>query len=400
MSRVVVDRPGGFDELRTAPWRRLLAAARRRLDKTGGEPTGVVGVTAPDEDERWVFEHVLGRPAEAGRRRLTVPMAELDRALREAYGTGLLAALARLDAPPPPTDRRSALEGALRSHHAGDGWYTGWLGEMSRDGTVTRLLREGNGALLAQAAAVLDRLPARDVPLPVLAEWATGDPAALSGTRLARLVLRALVLRQGFPPPVGRAAEAAVWAGAGVVACDLASQVLLLGLRVLEDHHVGRWLNDAAGAGIPFRLTLHHIVAFPVTPEAAEIFVCRSTALLRAAAGPGCAALVCTEGAPSVACRRLLTAAVTAGARVRWHSDFDWSGVRQTAAATARYAAAPWRMGAQDYLDAVAAGTAEPLGGSPTLTPWDERLAAEMLRERRAVREEHMLPDLLADLRA
>jgi uncharacterized protein (TIGR02679 family) len=397
---VAVDRPGEFDELRGAPWRRLLAAARRRLDKTGGEPTGAIGLTDPDDDERWVVERVLGRPGEVRRRRLTVPMAELDRTLREAYGTGLLAALARLDAPPPPVDRESALQGALRSRHAGDGWFTGWLGEISRDGTVARLVREGNGVLLAQAAAVLDRLPARDVALPVLAEWATGDPTALSGTPLAGLVLRALVLRQGSAPPVGRAAESAVWGDAGVVADDLASQVLVLNLRVIEDHQVARWLNDAASSGVPFRITLHQLVDWPVTPDAGELFVCRSPAVTRAAAAPGCAPLVCTEDRVSVACRRLLGAAAAAGARLRWHSDFDWTGVRLTAAATARYAAEPWRMGAQDYLDAVAAGGTEPLGGTPSLTPWDERLAAEMTREGRAVREERLLRDLLADLHA
>ncbi|MFB9839547.1 DUF2399 domain-containing protein, partial [Actinoallomurus acaciae] len=108
--------------------------------------------------------------------------------------------------------------------------------------------------------------------------------------------------------------------------------------------------------------------------------------------------LVCTEGRPSAACHRLLGAA--AGARIHWRNDFDWPGVRMTAAATERYAATPWRMGAGDYTDALTAGGGAPLKGSRTTTPWDPRLANAMAREHRAAREEWLLPALLADLRS
>ena len=397
-----------FDELRGEEWRRLLAAARRRLDKTGGEVTGSVALADPSAEELRVVERITGRRSDpqrpAARRqatqRLVLSMTEIDQALRGAYGIGLRKALAWLDHPGQPADVRSALEAAMRSRHAGEGWFSGWLGGLSRDGTVKHLVRRGEGDLLGWAGAVLDRLPARDVPLPVLAEWATGDATALSGKPLAGLVMRALVLWQGAPPPAGRDAERRVWRDAGVLADDLFSQVLVLGLRAREEHIVGSWLDQAASAGMPFRLTLQQLVSEPVSPQSGPIFVCESPVVLRAAAaelGPGCAPLVCTEGRLSAACDRLLRAAT--GATIRWRNDFDWPGLRMTAAATERYAAAPWHMATEDYLDALKTGGEDPLDGTRAAAPWDSRLATTMARENRAAREEWLLPALLADLR-
>jgi uncharacterized protein (TIGR02679 family) len=389
-------RPSGLGELRGDEWRRLLAAARRRLAKTGGEVTGSIALAGPSDEESRVVTRVTGRQESS--RRPVVSLRELDAALRGAYGAGLCRALAWLDGPGRPEDVRSALAEAMRCRYADEGWFAGWLGALTRDGTVGRLVRQGRGDLPGWAAAVLDRLPARDVPLPVLAEWATGDATALSGTPLASLVMGALVLWQGAPPPAGRADEHRIWRDAGVVPDDLASQVLVLGLRAREEHTVARWLDDAAAAGMPFRLTLQQLMAAPVTPRDRQIFVCESPVVLRAAAAEGGAPLVCTEGRVSAACDRLLRAAT--GARIHWRNDFDWPGVRMTAAATDRYAAVPWRMGAGDYADALAAGGGEPLGGSRTTTPWDPGLADTMARERRAAREEWLLPALLSDLRS
>ncbi|MEV5747038.1 TIGR02679 family protein [Actinoallomurus sp. NPDC052308] len=388
-------------ELRVAEWQRLLAAARRRLERTGGEPVGSIGLTDPSDAERRIVDLITDRYHDGSRaRRVTVSLGELDRMLRRAYGTGLLAALARIDAPEQAAGMVAALQAALRGRHAGEGWYSAWLGQVSRDGTAARLVRQGQGDLLARAAAVLDRLPARDVPLPVLAEWATGDATALYATPLADLVLWALRLWQGASPPSDRAAERRIWNDAGVLVDDLTSQVLVLNLHVAEEHTVARWLDEAAAAGMPFRATLQQLMSGPLTPQAREIFVCQSPAVVRAAAarmGARCAALVCTEGRASVACRRLLTAAAVAGARIRWHSDFDWAALRMTAAAVHRYAALPWRMGAEDYLEAVRTAR-DPLRGARAATPWDERLSVGMARAGYAVREDRLVSVLLEDL--
>jgi hypothetical protein len=37
-------------------------------------------------------------------------------------------------------------------------------------------------------------------------------------------------------------------------------------------------------------------------------------------------------------------------------ADFDWTGIQVVASAISQYRALPWRMSADDYLDAVAAG--------------------------------------------
>jgi hypothetical protein len=120
--------------------------------------------------------------------------------------------------------------------------------------------------------------------------------------------------------------------------------------------------------------------------------------VLRAAAAElaeSCAPLVCTEGQPSAACHRLLTAA---RGRIRWRGDFDRTGLRTTAMAITRYEAIPWRMAATDYRAALETGDSEPLKGAPALSPWDPHLAAEMTEQGRAVMEERLIPTLLADL--
>jgi uncharacterized protein (TIGR02679 family) len=134
--------------------------------------------------------------------------------------------------------RAQALEALAVGRHAGTGWYQQWLAALQADGTLTRLVRSGAGQLVDHAVAVLDQLPADTLPLPALAERATGDTKALVGTPLARLVLRALAAREaaaGGEPAAQRDLSRAdvqrlLWESAGAIPDDLASQVLVLGL--------------------------------------------------------------------------------------------------------------------------------------------------------------------------
>jgi uncharacterized protein (TIGR02679 family) len=148
-------------------------------------------------------------------------------------------------------------------------------------------------------------------------------------------------------------------------------------------------------------VTLQQLVSMPVVPSVAQVFVCENPSVLRAAASGGAladgTALVCTEGIASAACHRLLGVA-QAGAAVSWRGDFDWTGVRAVAAATGRYAAKPWRMGLEDYEAALALGETERLKGPSAASPWDPALAARMSQTGRAVMEERLIPQLLADL--
>ncbi len=404
----------GLDELRRPEWKRLLTAARRRLERDGWSLDGAIGLTAPDEAERRVVIGITGQYRPETVKRLTVSLADLDAALHDTHGTGLIAVLAVLDGPlrDRPAERRAEseqraeLRAALdRGRYTAEPWYRAWAEQIGADGTLTRLLRRGDGHLVGWAVTVLDRLPADGkelLPLPVLAERATGDTKALiPGSPLATLVVRALALRAAVEPPRDRDGQRLLWERFGAVADDLASQVLVLNVRARQDYVVAGWLDDAADFGIPFRLTLHQLTVDPLTPTAPEIFVCENPAVLRAAAAElaeHSAPLICTEGVPSAACRRLLDSAVKAGAGLRVRADFDWAGLRIAGSLLEAERATPWRMSAVDYRTALAQGDSTPLAGSPAASPWEPALAAEIAGQGRAVMEERLLPLLLADL--
>jgi uncharacterized protein (TIGR02679 family) len=389
----------------------LVDRIRIRLER--GEPVdGTVTLVGATAEQRRAAARLLGRTAGRGTS-LSIPLPEVDAALRRAgIETGLRAAVETVSGP--VRDRaaeratevrrfQDVLDAARRSQLAARAWHVTWLDEISRDGTLTRLVRQGQGQLVAQATAVLERLPAGpDEPavlLPALAEAVTGDTSALAATPLAGLVLRALALREDVPVPADPEAERALWTAAGAVGDDLASQVLVLNVRA-AGAALGSWLTEAAEAGEPFRVTLHQLTVMPIMPLAIDLRVCENPAVLRAAAaqlGADSAPLVCTEGEPSVACYRLLQAAVATGTRIHWHSDFDWPGLRSTAAAIRRLGAAPWLMGADDYRAGLAASS-EPLKGPSAESPWDTRLASLMQASGKAVTEDRLLLALLADL--
>lgn len=399
----------GPDDPTTDGWTRLLAAARRRLERTGGDLDTRIGLVDPSDAERRVVIGLTGRHRPPGTGRLTVTLGELDAGLRRSRDESLLALLTRHGGPlrDRPAEltaeavaRDAALAAVSSARHGSESWFAAWRTELAADGTVTRLVRRGEPHLLALAGTVLDRLPAAGVPLPVLAEELTGDPKALSGGTLAQLVLRALAVRDQVAVPVSAEQRRALWDAAGVVVDDLASQVLVLNLPA-DGSGPGAWLRDAAALAVPIRVTLHQLTVLPVTPRVREVFVCENPAVLRQAAarlGTAAAALVCTEGVPSLACWRLLAAAVDAGARIHWRNDFDWAGLRITASAIARVGALPWRMTAGDYTSALGMGDTEQLRGPPAASPWDPALADALAASGRSVMEERLVPRLLADL--
>jgi uncharacterized protein (TIGR02679 family) len=399
----------GGDEL---AW--LVDRIRIRLER--GEPVdGTVTLIGATQAQRRAAARLLGHSVGRGTS-LSVPLPEVAAALRRSGAAlGLRPAVEALAGPVRNRAAEQAVEiqrfhealgAARRSRLAEAAWYQAWLEEISRDGSLTRLLRRGQGQLLGQATAVLEQLCAGGeepaVLLAVVAEKVTGDARALGGTALAGLVLRALALREGVPTPASRESERALWAAAGVVTDDLASQVLVLNVRAVGEP-LGRWLTEAAASGEPFRVTLHQLAAAPIMPLSIDLHVCQNSAVLRSAAGQlgsSSAPLICTEGEPSVACFRLLQAATATGTRIHWHTDFDWPGLRATATAIRRLGAMPWRMGAEDYLAALAVGATDPLKGQAAPSPWDPRLAEVMQSSGRAAGEERMLTALLDDLAA
>jgi uncharacterized protein (TIGR02679 family) len=170
-----------------------------------------------------------------------------------------------------------------------------------------------------------------------------------------------------------------------------------------EGEGLGEWLTGAARYGTPFQVTLHQLAAHPIQVACPRVFVCENPAVLRRACaelGAACPPLVCTEGRPSTAFHRLIAVAIDAGAELLYHGDFDWPGVAIAADLVARYRARPWRMDARDYQAAVNAnGVGVDLSGEPGPTPWDLALREAMSLGGRAVYEETVADQLLADLR-
>src|SRR5947207_10497743 len=206
---------------------------------------------------------------------------------------------------------------------------------------MTRAVRAG--LPFGDVVAVLDALPARDEPMPAFAQRVLGDTKALADGFVRGLVLRALAAWHRVAAPTGAEDERTLWELGGVVPDDLASQVLVLGVPATGGL-LGDWLTAAAGAGLPFRVTLHQLRLGRLVLDCDELFVCENPAVLRAAAGQRSRPLVCTEGVPSAAVHTLLRAAPDR-TTIRWRNDFDWTGVRLTAAALMRYpSAVPWRM--------------------------------------------------------
>ena len=395
-------------------YRRLLAAARRSLERTGGELTGSVGLSHPTDSERKAIIGITGQYRDTRAARITVRLADLDNAVRESTGRGLPELVAELGGPlrnhPAERNALTAMrDAAIHAAHMSSlhacGWYQDWLAEVVRDGSLTKLIKQGEQARLAQAVRVLEHVAGRagsPVPLPALAAEVTGDTKTLNpGTVLSTLVLRALAAKAGVSRPVTAEDRRIVWETNDVFADDLASRVLVLNIPA-GGRGLGEWLTGAARLGVPFHVTLHQLMTLPPTVGGAVVHVCENPAVLRRAAGElgaGSAPLVCAEGWPSTAFHQLAGMIVSAGGELRYHGDFDWPGLAIANSVMRRHGARPWRMTAADYRAGARAGTEHvPLAGTPRPTPWDPELGEVMATTGRVVYEESVADTMITDL--
>jgi uncharacterized protein (TIGR02679 family) len=393
-------------------YKRLLRAARRSLERTGGDLTGAVSVKNPGGAERKAIIGITGHYRPEGVAQITVRLADLDRAAREATGHSLAGLLERIGPPlrnlPEAREKLAAgrdamIRSADGSVLASRGWYRQWIADLSRDGTLTKLVNAGDEQRLGQAVQVLESRDGRAAPVQLaeLAAAVTGDTHALDhGTTLATLVLRALALRIGVVRPASTEDRRELWDSCGVIVDDVASRVLVLGLPA-SGAGLGEWLSGAASLGMPFYITLQQLVAMPVTVKAPVVYVCENPAVLRRASGvlgASAAPLICTEGRPSTAFHRLAATVVAGGGSLLYHGDFDWPGVSIASAVIARHGARPWRLSAADYLVGVRADDYVALVGAAQPTPWDPALAEAMTATGRVLYEESVADALIADL--
>ena len=406
---------------------------RIRKRATQGRPlTGNLALSNATQAQRRAIDALLGRAPSRGAS-LSVRLEDLDALLRTAgiHPGGLRAAVEALTGPIPDSKANALAEArawqeaygpldAASSHNAHlQHW---WSGPQAR--AIFKRLAGGDPDvardLATQTAAVLATLPADGISLPVLAARTVGDAHALDAEQaVGKLAFAAteqwaLSLssdREGLITLPKSERRRAQWAELGVSLDELSSRVLTLGLpgNPNSPGSLGPLLAVAQEYGEPLALTLRQVRqgAAGTKPDAwgiggGEVFVCENPAVLEAAArqlGPRCPPLICVEGHLSVACRAMLRALREHGASFRYHGDFDWGGVRIANSVVDLVDAALWRYSQRDYLDAVDRGHGVPLNtGEPCDASWDPRLRAAIATRAVRVEEEHVLPDLLADL--
>jgi uncharacterized protein (TIGR02679 family) len=418
-----------------------LAALRQRLRghferAVPGTPPSTLRLGSLNSIEREALALLTGRaPRDAKSMQIDVNL--LDARLRDAgIAASLREALEQIDGPIVHlASARAATQAswsavvAACAHPA----LAGCLQAPAALGLLKRLARQdipAAGQLLEGASAVLRRLPAGGLARAQLAAETLGNAHALdNGQATATLVLAAWrqIEREsgaGDPndPPddpaddrAGVAPEARpeittnsasderirdVWARAGVLVNELARPALLLNLPVLTHE------TPVCTQGEPAYLSLRQLLRTPPKWAAVDqaVFVCENPNLIAIAAdrlGVHCAPLVCTDGMPAAAQRTLLTQLAHAGARLRYHGDFDWPGIQIANHVMCSWGAAPWRFGALDYESAAisASHTRHYLAGSCIVASWDAALAPAMQRHGVAIAEEAVAASLLGDLR-
>ncbi len=380
-------------------------------------PTAELRIGDLSAQEHLALAALTGRaPRVAGSMR--IDLEALDAALRDAgLAESLRDALQRLDGPILHRATARAAAQARWSAVAASARHlalASLLQGASGLGLLKRLAsQDANAAqrLCERADMVLQRLPAAGLPRSELAARALGDAHALdAGQPTATLVLAAL--RQAEAAAAGDAPDETradatedrsrdVWARAGVLVNELARPALFLNLPVRGDSVA------LAAPGEPAYVSLRRLLRAPPAWAVAgqEVFVCENPNLLAIAAdrlGSRCAPLVSTEGMPAAAQRCLLAQLTAAGARLRYHGDFDWPGLHIANQVLRDCAARPWRLGAADYLAAVggAAHADYRLAGVAVAAAWDAQLAPAMQAHGLAIAEEALAASLLPDLSA
>lgn len=400
-----------------ADTRWLVERVRSRLER-GLSATGTVTLAGATAAQRAAAQRLLGRPPRPGRS-LSVSLDAVDTMLRQSGASpqGLVAAVEELTGGPV----RPRAEAEADQARAWDEAYaplvavcahravlTEWCVRLRSSGLVSRLLGEPATAAptLRTLSEVIAALPAEGVGLAAFAARTCGDAHALDeGRPLATLVFGAARALADTPDGSGAEWRRDAWAAVGLLVDDLSATVLSLGLPGDAATSTGRVLAAGTQAGQPVVLTLRQLVQAPPRPLPAgrEVCVCENPAVVSAAAdrlGAHCPPLVCTQGQPHSATLALLRLLAAAGARLYYHGDFDWGGVRIANGLLRRVPWLPWRYTAADYRAASATVAGPPLTGTPTPAEWDPALTEAMNAQGTRLEEEAVLDDLLGDLEA
>lgn len=401
-----------------------LAALRKRLRRRferapADSPIEHIRLDGLTEKEHAALAALLGRPQRYANS-LQIDIRLVDAALQRAgIAASLCDALAQLDGPIANLAAARLREEQLWSRVI-DGCAHRDLADFLQAPEGPRLLKRlaRHDSVVPElchgAEGVLRRLPAKGIARSQLAAEVLGDAHALdNGQPVATIVLavwRRLAQRQDdnettdFMTDLQQAGAndqriREIWASAGVLVNELARPALFLNLPIKTSG------NDFPHDGEPSYRSLRALLRAPPSWNVAgrTVYVCENPNILAIAAdhwGRNCAPLVCTEGMPAAAQQCLLSQLAAGGARLRYHGDFDWPGLRIGNYVMREFGAEPWRFGLADYIAAVrAVGNAgHPLQGKAAEAEWDMALASAMQQHRLAVAEEALAFSLLQDL--
>ena len=312
--------------------------------------------------ERRALAGLLGRRTVAAGS-MRIRRSELDAALERAgIAVTLREALEFLDGP--LSDRRA--DRVAREH----AWSAALsltaeprLAALLTDATGTALVKRLSGSdparaelLLAQAACVLGRLPGHGISRAQLAAEVLGDSHSLEtdarrNHRVAGVGRQNVYQRHRSGWITGRRRICPATVGLVWVSRSMSwhSQRYVSTSRV--------WTSTARICPRASQYTYRcapcyaapHLACGPTRRVRLQLPV-TSLTIRRNRLGAACAPLACTDGMPSAAQQSLLAQLAAAGARLRYHGDFDWAGLVIGNFVMREFGAKSWRFGVADYL--------------------------------------------------
>lgn len=407
---------------------RVWTAVGEGLERRGLVCGGRVEIRDLSREERHGLSDLLGVAVTSSR--VIVDLGRLDARVTQRTGSDLVAttslALRRplADRPAIRQVRSEAREAPFLAADAwlakkgvpSAGWVHLWLAGLRRDGvlaTVADGQRVMSLALEVLAARGAFTSPDDDsradqgdrgaaagstVARTVLAAQVTGSSHGLDdGERLSGILLRALAARAGVGLPRGAHDRRMLWESIGVVLDSVSSTCLVWCLAPQGDSAAVSRLQAGHDACAPVHITWWDLNDGVRFAPGQVVLVCENPRTLeavaeRGTAGPG---VVCTMGRPALVVQSVLRLLCDAGARLRYHGDFDWPGIDMANVCQREYGARPWLMTASDYLSGT--GT-QPLVGAAIEADWDPELAAAMRGRGVAVHEEAALDVVLERL--
>lgn len=289
----------------------------------------------------------------------------------------------------------------------GDATAWTWIESLRNDGLLKRQSKSDPAVgtkLMATAAEIWKRMPFDQITLAELAADLTGDTHALDrGQPLSPLLLRGLKFRTSHDGNKSAEARRLAWDSVGVVIDRLSAPALTFNLNAAPGASLENILANFRELNQPAYLTFQIIANenpfLPLPPEMKNVYVVENPVVVEVAAsklGSRCAPLICTEGQPASAVKKLLRHLSQAGAAIHLHADFDWRGLSFVDQLLCIPGTHPWRMEEEDY--SAIEGSVE-LTGRSIEPNWAKSLVAAMRNRGTAVYEEQTLPRLLDDLK-